>query len=291
MVNKTKSVLGDGVSRLLGEARNMNNPVAHPGVPEIAISKITPNPDQPRKIFDEEALNELAESIKQYGVITPITVIENGVGSYQIIAGERRWRASKIAGLEKIPAYITAKGDDNNKLILGLVENLQRDDLNAIEIAQSYQVLIENGGLTQEELGEKVNKNHATIANSLRLLKLPPEIQAGLINRDISEGHAKAILSLDDERKQREVYTKIIDEKLSVRDAEDLVRKLKENKKPKIKPSKSEEQKAIQTKISSKLNNAKVSVNVTAKGNGKISIAFKSKEDLEAIIAMLEKIQ
>ena len=141
------------------------------GVPEIDIVKITPNPDQPRKTFDEIALQDLANSIKEHGVIQPITIREVGVDSYQIISGERRFRASQLAGKTKIPAYIR-KADDQQLLVMGLVENLQREDLDPIEIAQSYQRLIEEGNLTQEELGEKVGKNHSTIANSLRLLKL-----------------------------------------------------------------------------------------------------------------------
>ncbi|MCQ2959912.1 MAG: ParB/RepB/Spo0J family partition protein [Bacteroidales bacterium] len=286
------SGLGKGLDALLGGAKTPVTTVVanRVGVTEIEISKITANPDQPRKTFNEEELQNLAESIKVLGIIQPITVREVGVGSYQIISGERRFRASQIVGLAKVPAYVR-KADDQQLLIMGLVENLQREDLDPIEIAQSYQRLLEEGKLTQEELGKKVGKNHATIANSLRLLKLSPEIQTGLINGDISEGHAKALLSLDDENKQKEIYSEIIDKGLSVRAAEELVRKLKENKGANKKSTtKSEEQKNIQTKIATKLN-AKVSLNVTSKGNGKISIAFKDADELNAILALIEKIQ
>lgn len=286
------SGLGKGLDALLGGAKTPinNNVVKHAGVSEIEISKISANPNQPRKTFDEQEIEELANSIKEVGIITPITIRETGVDSYQIISGERRFRASQIVGLDKIPAYIR-KADDQETLVMGLIENLQRVDLDPIETSESFRRLIEEGDLTQEELGKKVGKSHSTIANSLRLLKLPPEIQNGLINREISEGHAKALLSLKDEGKQREVYTEILAKGLSVRATEELVQKTNEksdSKKPKS--TKSDEQKAIQTKISEKLNKAKVSVNVTAKGSGKISIAFKNSQELEAIVNLLEKI-
>lgn len=287
------SGLGKGLDALLG---GQNTPVKNivanrNGVSEIDIAKISPNPNQPRKTFEESALQDLSESIQELGLIQPITVRKVGVDSYQIISGERRYRASQLAGITKIPVYIKEVEDDQ-MLVLGLVENLQREDLDPIEIAQSYQRMIEEGNLTQDEVGKKVGKNHATIANSLRLLNLPPEIQTGLIERTISEGHAKAILSLDNESKQRDVYTEIIEKGLSVRATEDLVRKIKENKKnPKIsKSEKSNEQKTIQTKIADKLK-AKVSLNVSEKGSGKISIAFKNSKELEAIVAIFEKIQ
>ena len=291
---KKQSGLGKGMGAILGDGKSplKNTIVNRAGVPEIDIEKITPNPDQPRKTFDEIALQDLANSIKEHGVIQPITIREVGVDSYQIISGERRFRASQLAGKTKIPAYIR-KADDQQLLVMGLVENLQREDLDPIEIAQSYQRLIEEGNLTQEELGEKVGKNHATIANSLRLLKLPPEIQTGLINGDISEGHAKALLSLTDENLQKEIYSEIIDKGLSVRATEELVKRKKEASKQgskKGKPSKSTEQTAIQSKIESKLN-TKVSLQVSSKGNGKITIPFKNSDELNVIVALLEKIQ
>lgn len=288
------SGLGKGLGALLGDANSpiKNTIVNRAGVPEIDIVKITPNPDQPRKTFDEIALQDLANSIKEHGVIQPITIREVGVDSYQIISGERRFRASQLAGKTKIPAYIR-KADDQQLLVMGLVENLQREDLDPIEIAQSYQRLIEEGNLTQEELGEKVGKNHATIANSLRLLKLPPEIQTGLINGDISEGHAKALLSLNDENQQKEIYSEIIDKGLSVRATEELVKRKKESSKQGSKKgnsSKSNAQTEIQSKLESKLK-TKVSLQVSSKGNGKITIPFKNSDEMNAIVALLEKIQ
>lgn len=288
------SGLGKGLGALLGDANSpiKNTIVNRAGVPEIDIVKITPNPDQPRKTFDEIALQDLANSIKEHGVIQPITIREVGVDSYQIISGERRFRASQLAGKTKIPAYIR-KADDQQLLVMGLVENLQREDLDPIEIAQSYQRLIEEGNLTQEELGEKVGKNHATIANSLRLLKLSPEIQTGLINGDISEGHAKALLSLSDENQQKEIYSEIIDKGLSVRATEELVKRKKESSKQGSKKgnsSKSNEQTEIQSKLESKLK-TKVSLQVSSKGNGKITIPFKNSDEMNAIVALLEKIQ
>ncbi|MBR4690504.1 MAG: ParB/RepB/Spo0J family partition protein [Bacteroidales bacterium] len=288
------SGLGKGLGALLGDANSpiKNTIVNRAGVPEIDIVKITPNPDQPRKTFDEIALQDLANSIKEHGVIQPITIREVGVDSYQIISGERRFRASQLAGKTKIPAYIR-KADDQQLLVMGLVENLQREDLDPIEIAQSYQRLIEEGNLTQEELGEKVGKNHATIANSLRLLKLPPEIQTGLINGDISEGHAKALLSLSDENQQKEIYSEIIDKGLSVRATEELVKRKKESSKQgpkKGNSSKSNAQTEIQSKLESKLK-TKVSLQVSSKGNGKITIPFKNSDEMNAIVALLEKIQ
>ncbi|MBP5723723.1 MAG: ParB/RepB/Spo0J family partition protein [Bacteroidales bacterium] len=288
------SGLGKGLGALLGDANSpiKNTIVNRAGVPEIDIVKITPNPDQPRKTFDEIALQDLVNSIKEHGVIQPITIREVGVDSYQIISGERRFRASQLAGKTKIPAYIR-KADDQQLLVMGLVENLQREDLDPIEIAQSYQRLIEEGNLTQEELGEKVGKNHATIANSLRLLKLPPEIQTGLINGDISEGHAKALLSLSDENQQKEIYSEIIDKGLSVRATEELVKRKKESSKQgpkKGNSSKSNAQTEIQSKLESKLK-TKVSLQVSSKGNGKITIPFKNSDEMNAIVALLEKIQ
>ncbi len=215
-----------------------------------------------------------------------------GVNSYQIISGERRFRASKLAEKDTIPAYVRDEVDDQKTLIMGLVENIQREDLDPIEIAITYQRLIEEGNLTQEQLGQKVGKSNTTIANSIRLLKLPPEIQVGLANGDISEGHAKVILSVSDEQKQKELYTEIIDKGLSVRALEELVRKIKEQKDSAKTPSSklNDEQKTLQEKIATKLQ-SKVSLSVTANGNGKISIPFGNIDELHKIVALLDQIQ
>ena len=201
----TKQVLGKGIEAVLGGSKTTLNNMNRLGVSEISIATITANPDQPRKTFNDASLQELADSIKEIGIITPITVRKMGVNSYQIISGERRFRASKLAEKDTIPAYVRDEVDDQKTLIMGLVENIQREDLDPIEIAITYQRLIEEGNLTQEQLGQKVGKSNTTIANSIRLLKLPPEIQVGLANGDISEGHAKVILSVSDQQKKKEL--------------------------------------------------------------------------------------
>lgn len=288
----TKPVLGKGIEAVLGGSKTAINNMTRSGVSEINIATISANPDQPRKTFNDESLQELADSIKELGVITPITVRKTGVNAYQIISGERRFRASKLAQKETIPAYVRDEVDDQKTLIMGLVENIQREDLDPIEIAITYQRLIEEGNLTQEQLGQKVGKSNTTIANSIRLLKLPPEIQVGLANGDISEGHAKVILSVSDEHKQKELYTEIIDKGLSVRALEELVHKIKEQKdSAKSASSKlNAEQKTLQEKIATKLN-SKVSLSVTPKGNGKISIPFNNTDELNKIVALLDQIK
>ncbi len=288
----TKQVLGKGIEAVLGGSKTTLNNMNRLGVSEISIATITANPDQPRKTFNDASLQELADSIKEIGIITPITVRKMGVNSYQIISGERRFRASKLAEKDTIPAYVRDEVDDQKTLIMGLVENIQREDLDPIEIAITYQRLIEEGNLTQEQLGQKVGKSNTTIANSIRLLKLPPEIQVGLANGDISEGHAKVILSVSDEQKQKELYTEIIDKGLSVRALEELVRKIKEQKDSAKTPSSklNDEQKTLQEKIATKLQ-SKVSLSVTANGNGKISIPFGNIDELHKIVALLDQIQ
>ena len=288
----TKQVLGKGIEAVLGGSKTTLNNMNRLGVSEISIATITANPDQPRKTFNDASLQELADSIKEIGIITPITVRKMGVNSYQISSGERRFRASKLAEKDTIPAYVRDEVDDQKTLIMGLVENIQREDLDPIEIAITYQRLIEEGNLTQEQLGQKVGKSNTTIANSIRLLKLPPEIQVGLANGDISEGHAKVILSVSDEQKQKELYTEIIDKGLSVRALEELVRKIKEQKDSAKTPSSklNDEQKTLQEKIATKLQ-SKVSLSVTANGNGKISIPFGNIDELHKIVALLDQIQ
>ena len=192
-------------------------------ISEIELSKIQPNPDQPRSIFEEEALEELATSIRSLGVIQPITLKEIGTEKYMIISGERRYRASLMAGLEQIPAYIKTAADEN-VVEMALIENIQREDLNSIEIALAYQKLIDSYGLTQEKLSERVGKKRATIANYLRLLKLPAEIQMGLKDKKIDMGHARALLPVEDPEVQLALYEQILAEGLSVRNVEEIVR-------------------------------------------------------------------
>ena len=192
-------------------------------ISEIELSKIQPNPDQPRSVFEEETLEELAVSIRSLGVIQPITLKETGTDKYMIISGERRYRASLMAGLERIPAYIKTAADENI-VEMALIENIQREDLNSIEIALAYQKLIDSYGLTQEKLSERVGKKRATIANYLRLLKLPAEIQVGLKDKKIDMGHARALLPVEDPEVQLALYEQILAEGLSVRNVEEIVR-------------------------------------------------------------------
>lgn len=196
-------------------------------ISEIELSKIQPNPEQPRSVFEEETLEELATSIRSLGVIQPITLKEIGPEQYMIISGERRYRASLKAGLERIPAYIKTAADEN-VVEMALIENIQREDLNSIEIALAYQKLIDNYGLTQEGLSERVGKKRATIANYLRLLKLPAEIQVGLKDKKIDMGHARALIPVDDPEIQLALYEQILAQGLSVRNVEEMVRNIAE---------------------------------------------------------------
>ena len=190
---------------------------------DISVDSIDANPFQPRTNFDEQALEELSASIKKLGIVQPLTVRDAGQGRYQLIAGERRLRAARLAGLTHVPAYIRT-ADDQAMLELALVENIQREDLDAVEVAISFQRLIEECRLTQEQLSERVGKQRSTVANYLRLLKLPAEIQLGIRNKQLMMGHARALINIEDQKKQINVYYKIIDGELSVRQAEDLVR-------------------------------------------------------------------
>ena len=216
-----KSALGRGLDALI--TMDDLKTGGSSSICEIELSKIQPNPEQPRSAFDEAALDELAVSIKALGVIQPITVRETGNDQYMIISGERRYRASLKAGLTQIPAYVKTAADEN-VVEMALIENIQREDLNAIEIALAYQKLIENYGLTQEQLSERVGKKRTTIANYVRLLKLPAEIQMGLKDRKIDMGHARALISVEDPEVQIALYEQILSEGLSVRNVEELVK-------------------------------------------------------------------
>ncbi len=258
---------------------------------EIAISLIKANPNQPRREFDPVALQELADSIKEIGIIQPITLRKMSDGTYQIIAGERRFRASQLAGLTSIPAYIRT-ADDENVMEMALIENIQREDLNAMEIALAYQNLIEEYQLTQERLSERVGKSRAAIANYLRLLKLPAQIQMALQNRDIDMGHARALLALDNPVEQIELFQEIQHMGYSVRKVEDII---KANKQKKQANSKNKEEKPNEYDL---LKNhlatffqTDVQLTCNAKGKGKIAITFKNEQELERIIAMLDKLK
>lgn len=279
-----KSALGKGIGALLTDAGNVGKPIQRPplktGV-DLELSKIKANPNQPRTKFDEEALAELAESIKQLGLVQPITVRKFKDDEYQIISGERRYRAAKIAGLETVPVYVRDVAEDD-VLAMALVENVQREDLDAIEIATSYQRLIDECKLTQEKLSERVGKKRATISNYLRLLKLPPEIQFGIINEDISMGHARALIGVEDNDFQVRLFTKIIETGMSVRETEDMIRKTKEKSIIETSPVKNEPDAfdALRADLSEKLH-ADVKFSINPNGKGKIVIPFTSEADLE----------
>jgi len=260
---------------------------------DISVDSIDANPFQPRTSFDEQSLEELASSIKKLGIVQPLTVRETGGGRYQLIAGERRLRAARLAGLTHVPAYIRT-ADDQAMLELALVENIQREDLDAVEVAISFQRLIDECKLTQEQLSDRVGKQRSTVTNYLRLLKLPAEIQLGIRNKNLMMGHARTLVNIDDPKKQINIYYKIVDGELSVRQAEELVRQLQTEK---IKdPEKTDRKKRLNSdfvQLSDHLNkifSAKVNFRINEKGKGKIVIAFESNEEMERILGVFDKL-
>jgi ParB family chromosome partitioning protein len=258
-------------------------------VSSIAIADIEANPFQPRTQFEKEALLELSDSIAKLGIIQPITVRKMGYGKYQLISGERRFRASQIAELKEIPAFIRI-ANDQEMLEMALVENIQRQDLDAIEIAFSYQKLIEECNLTQEEMSDRVGKKRSTVANYLRLLKLPAEIQLAIRTRDISMGHARAIVNIPEEKKQLAIARKIVKEGLSVRQVEDMVKGVKKEKGQPAKKTETSELSFSQQKIKDDLSdflNANVELQSNSKGKGKITIPFNTEKDLDRIMELL----
>lgn len=264
---------------------------------EIELSKISVNPNQPRREFDEEALQELSDSITEIGIIQPITLRKISDDEYQIIAGERRYRASLKAGLSHIPAYIRT-ADDENVMEMALIENIQREDLNSVEIALAYQQLIEQYNLTQERLSERVGKKRTTIANYLRLLKLPAPIQMALQNKEIDMGHARALISLNDPKLQVKVYEEIRQHDYSVRKVEEIVKSLIEGetvksgtKKLVAKGSKLSEEFDMLRKHLSGFFNTKVQMTCSDKGKGKISIPFNNEEELERIMEIFDSLK
>lgn len=282
-----RNVLGRGLGALMDDADKM---LPGAGINEIDLSKIEANPFQPRTKFDEEPLKELAESIKEIGLIQPITLRKVSDDKYQIIAGERRFRAAQLAGLESIPAYIR-KAKDEGMLEMALVENIQREDLDAIEIALSYQRLLEELEFTQEELSTRIGKKRSTIANYLRLLKLPVIIQKGLIDKQISMGHARAIINIENPDTQTLIYNQIIKMGLSVRRVEEIVRNI--GSEVQSGPHDSEKQKfpleyqPIKKQLD-KIFSSKVDFSMNSNGKGKIVIPFKSPADLDRIVKIIE---
>lgn len=296
--SKNRPAMGRGVSALfkdkttdINSIEDKNAEVIVGNIIEIEIETIEINPFQPRTNFNEESLQELSSSIKELGVIQPITVRKTEFNKFQLISGERRLRASKLAGLKTIPAYIRI-ANDNDSLIMALVENIQRTDLDPIEIALSYQRLIDEIQLTQEQMSEKVGKNRSTIANYLRLLKLDPMIQTGIRDEFISMGHGRAIITIDDLDVQLSIYNKIITDNLSVRETEALVKEYQEGKKEGKKPTSKPSEKAFElsddhkNKLNQFFGNL-VDVNISSKGNGKIMIPFKNEKDLERILNLI----
>lgn len=258
-------------------------------VAELNIDFIEANPFQPRTDFDENALNELAESIKVQGVIQPVTVRKMGRDKYQLISGERRLRASKLAGLKTIPVFIRVANDEQ-MLEMALIENTHREGLNAIEIALSYQRLIEECNITQEQLSEKVGKDRSTVTNFLRLLKLPPEVQVALRDGFISMSQARTIINVEDKAQQLIILKEIIDKDLSVRQVEELVRSLN-TKNIKAKKQKDVLPEAFIYKVDSlsKSLNTKIKINRNSKGKGTLTINFKNDEDFERLISLINK--
>ena len=258
-------------------------------VAELNIDFIEANPFQPRTDFDDNALKELADSIKTQGVIQPVTVRKMGRDKYQLISGERRLRASKLAGLKTIPVYIRVANDEQ-MLEMALIENTHREGLNAIEVALSYQRLIEECNITQEELSEKVGKDRSTVTNFLRLLKLPPEVQVALRDGYISMSQARAIINIEDKTKQLIILKEIIDKDLSVRQVEELVRSLN-SKNNKVKKQKNVLPEAIilKTEALAKSLNTKVKVDRNSKGKGSLTISFRNDEEFERLISLINK--
>ncbi len=298
-----RKALGRGLNALLSDSKStaedkldvdINSPKKEQpvtptsGIAEIKINEIEVNPFQPRTHFDQEALQELADSIKVHGIIQPITVRRLSDKQYQLISGERRFQASKLAGLEKLPAYIRA-ADDQQMLEMALIENIQRENLNAIEVALSYQRLLTECNLKQEELGTRVGKNRATVTNYLRLLKLPPDIQIAVRDNKISMGHARALISVESPDRQLFIFSKIIRQDLSVRDVEKLVRELSnKSSKPESQDPSSppREITQLQSKLSSHFG-----TRIVVKSDGKkgeIKIPFLSVEDLNRILDILK---
>ncbi len=265
---------------------------------EVRMDDIRPNPNQPRREFDDDSLQELANSIRQIGVIQPITLRDMGDGTYIIIAGERRWRASQRVGLTTIPAYIRTV-DDENMMEMALVENIQREDLTALEVALAYQNLIEQHNLTQEQLSERVGKNRATVTNYLRLLKLPASIQMALRNREIDMGHARALLALADPEAQLKVFAEMKKDHMSVRKIEDMVKLLSEGASVKTKSGTRIRQKGSNLSADynqlreglRKIFKTRVEMTCSDSGKGKISIPFSGEAELERIIEMLDKLR
>lgn len=294
VVHKKFNALGRGLDALISTeaVRTQGSSTIN----EIQIDQIQANPNQPRREFDEESLQELAHSIREIGIVQPITLRQIADNKFQIVAGERRWRASQIAGLKAIPAYIRTI-DDETVMEMALVENIQREDLNAIEIALAYEHLMENSGMTQEKVAERVGKSRTAVANYLRLLKLPAQVQMALQKKEIDMGHARALLSLESPSMQIKLFKEIQKNGYSVRKVEDLVRNFKssetdgdELQKITLRPQLPKEFNVLKKRLSAFLN-TQVQMSCSAKGKGKITIPFEDEQELERIMNIFDKLK
>jgi len=294
---KNKSALGRGLGALLENAKtdittkSIENAPVVGTIAMIPVNQIEANPFQPRTDFEETALQELVDSIKEHGIIQPVTVRKLGFDKYQLISGERRFRSSQLVGLKEIPAYVRI-ANDQEMLEMALVENIQRQDLNPIEVALSYKRLIDECNLTQEQLADKIAKQRSTITNFLRLLKLPAEIQLGLRDKTISMGHARALITIEDKDLQLALFAKTIEENLSVRDIEELAKYGKVHTKVKAKFKKQKaplslSDKKIQEKLEVLFNN-KVSFNRNQSGAGNVMLKFRNEEELHQLLQFFD---
>lgn len=297
MTYQKKTGLGKGLSALLDDTELVqqhkplgNETAALSNIQPVLLSQIAVNPYQPRTEFDAEALQELSDSIKLQGLIQPITVRKVGQNSYQLISGERRLRASKLAGLTEIPAYIRT-ANDQQMLEMALIENIQRENLNAMEVALSYQRMLDECNLKQEELGDRVSKNRSTVTNYLRLLKLPPAIQAAIRDNQISMGHARALVSVENVDHQLYILKEILSKGLSVRRVEELVREIQQSGLKKIKKAGPEpisfQYQKVQDDLASRLG-TRVKLKLKGKNSGTIEIPFLSENDLSRILELLD---
>ena len=288
-----RNALGRGLDSLI--SMDDVQPSGSSAINEIAIHLIKPNPDQPRTNFNEEALEELATSIREHGIIQPLTVRAADAGTYMIISGERRFRAAKLAGLESVPAYVRT-ANDSQITEMALIENIQREDLNAIEIALTFRKLIDQYELTQERLSERIGKKRATIANFLRLLKLPAEEQLGLRDKTVDMGHARALLSVEKPTQQLRLYNEILKKGLSVRQVEQRAKEINEESangdapKPGKEKSRSSEFDVLKKHLSKSFG-VPVNMSCSANGKGKITFQFSNEAELERIIALFDTLK
>lgn len=291
MQRTKRNALGRGLDALI--SINDVDPGGSSTIREIAVDNIIPNPDQPRRDFDEEALDELAASIRELGIVQPLTLRLSDDGTHQIIAGERRWRAARKAGLATVPAYVRT-ASDSEVTEMALIENIQRQDLNAVEVALAFKKLIDVYNLTQERLSERIGKKRTTVTNHLRLLNLPAEIQMGLRDRKLDMGHARALLSIGDPKKQLEIYKKILKEGLSVRRVEQLAREASSDTQAGGADKPSAGRNPLETYFMKEVAGrfpGKASIVTRANGRGSISFNFTSEKEMKALIDILDRLK